>query len=162
MPTLMNSPRSTCGTTRMTAYSNELRPRMQRLLDEKLRRIPARGQIAQIGGALLLCISNGRIIGQPVGGKLGDDAGQRLTGQARPQWRIYLGQSRSPWQQHMISYSGKRPLPLKSCPLPGVVKIQRRAMIDQPEPAVPRQDVGIAHGAVRVRDIGVEPDDLGC
>src|SRR5690242_17621206 len=124
MPALMNSPRSTCGTTRMTAYSNELRPRMQRLLDEKLRRVPARSQISQVGGALVFGVANGRVVGQPVGGNLGDDIGQRLIRQARAQWRVYLGQPCCPRQQHVVVNSGKRPLPLECCPLPGMVKIQ--------------------------------------
>src|SRR5690348_4080760 len=103
MPALINSPRSTCGTTRMTAYSNELCPRMPRLLDEKLRRVSARGQVSQIGGALVFGVANGRVVGQPVGGNLGDDPGQRLIRQASAQRRVYLSQPRCPWQQHMIA-----------------------------------------------------------
>ena len=42
---------------------------------------------------------------------------------------------------------------------PGVLKVKRAAVVDQPELLVPDEHVGIARGPIRVGDIGVEPDD---
>jgi len=42
---------------------------------------------------------------------------------------------------------------------PAVVEIQRRSMIDEPEPSVPAEQVGVARRAVDVGDEGVEEHD---
>src|SRR3546814_3319619 len=39
------------------------------------------------------------------------------------------------------------------------MEVQRRAVVDQVQLAVPHQQVGVARGAVDVGDQGVEPDD---
>ena len=41
----------------------------------------------------------------------------------------------------------------------GVMEVERRAVVDQPELAMPDQHVGVARRAVEVGDEGVEPDD---
>src|SRR6202000_3290276 len=52
-PALTNSSRSTRGTTRTTAYSNELSAGTHRLLDEQRRRREPAGEEAPIPGAAL-------------------------------------------------------------------------------------------------------------
>ena len=42
-----------------------------------------------------------------------------------------------------------------------VVEVQRRAVVDQPQPVVPEQEVRVLGGAVDVRHERVEPDDVG-
>ena len=44
---------------------------------------------------------------------------------------------------------------------PGVVDVERGAVVDQPRPAVPDEQVRVLGGSVRVRRQGVEPDDIG-
>jgi hypothetical protein len=41
-----------------------------------------------------------------------------------------------------------------------VVEVERRPVVDQPEPPVPPEEVRVADGAVDVRHEGVEPDDV--
>ena len=42
-----------------------------------------------------------------------------------------------------------------------MVHVQRRPVIDEPEPPVPDQQVHVAHGPIDVRGQRVEPDDVG-
>ncbi len=42
-----------------------------------------------------------------------------------------------------------------------MVAVERRAVIDQPQLAVPPQQIGIARGAIHVRGEQIEPDDRG-
>ena len=44
---------------------------------------------------------------------------------------------------------------------PRVVDIQRGAVIDEPWPAVPHEQVRVLHGSVRVGDERIEPHDVG-
>ncbi len=44
---------------------------------------------------------------------------------------------------------------------PGVVDVQRRAVVDQPWPAVPHEQVRVLRRSVRVGHEGIEPDDVG-
>ena len=44
---------------------------------------------------------------------------------------------------------------------PGVLEVERGAVVDQPELAVPDQQVRVARGAVDVGGQGIEPDDAG-
>jgi hypothetical protein len=45
---------------------------------------------------------------------------------------------------------------------PGVVDVERRAVVDQPRRPVPDEDVRVLRRAVRVCHQPVEPDDVGC
>ena len=44
---------------------------------------------------------------------------------------------------------------------PGVLDVERRAVVDEPQAAVPDQQVDVLGRPVDVRDEGVEPDDVG-
>src|SRR5687767_256210 len=44
--------------------------------------------------------------------------------------------------------------------VPRVMEKERRAVVDQPEPAVPHQEIAVARRAIDVGNQGVEPDDL--
>ena len=43
----------------------------------------------------------------------------------------------------------------------GMVEVERRAVVDQPEPLVPPEEVRVLGGPVDVRHEGVEPYDVG-
>jgi hypothetical protein len=45
--------------------------------------------------------------------------------------------------------------------VPGMMKIQGGAMVDQPQLLIPDQHIGIAGGAVYVGEQAIQPDDLG-
>src|SRR5215813_11150954 len=45
--------------------------------------------------------------------------------------------------------------------MPGVVKVERGAMIYEPEALMPEEQVGVASRAVHVGDVGIEPNDGG-
>ena len=44
---------------------------------------------------------------------------------------------------------------------PGVVDVQRGAVVDEPRPAVPDEEVRVLGRAIRVRHERIEPDDVG-
>ena len=73
--------------------------------------------------------------------RLGDRAGEREAGRARRSPRTGAARARAPARR--------------------VVEVERRAVVDQPEPAVPEEQVRVLRGAVDVRHERVEPDDRG-
>jgi hypothetical protein len=43
--------------------------------------------------------------------------------------------------------------------LPRMMKIQRSAMVDEPQFSMPQQQIDVARGSVDIADESVEPDD---
>ena len=73
--------------------------------------------------------------------------------------RVDLGDAARPGQQHMVADQRKRIQRRRRIAEPGVVEVERRAVVDEPELAMPDQHVGVARGPVEVGHEGVEPDD---
>src|SRR4051812_18401909 len=157
-PALMNSPRSTRGTTRTMAKSNELSAGTRRLLFEGKRcRLQAprqefhvsRPPAGRIGAGL------GR---QPVLRDLPDDLREQGPVQPRPQAAAGLLDVPGPGEEHVVADGGEAADGHAVQVLPVVMEVERGPMIDQVERLVPPQEIGIARRAVHVGDQGVEPD----
>ncbi len=76
----------------------------------------------------------------------------------RPHLGIDTGQLARRLEQHMIPDQGEgvhgRPIEA----VPRVMKIQGRAVVDEPQPAMPYQHIDVADGAIHVAHEGIEPD----
>ena len=62
-------------------------------------------------------------------------------------------------QQHVVADALERPLGVLVGVAPGVVDVQRGPVVDQPDPAVPDEQVRVGRGAVGVGHERVEPHD---
>ena len=103
-----------------------------------------------------------RIHAEPVVGERRDEPIQQLAGHERREPLVGCGDGRGERQQDVVG----EPLRVRSAGVPvrvapGEVDRQRRAMIDQPRPAAPGEEVRVPRRAVRVRQEPVEPDDAG-
>src|SRR5215472_3185922 len=159
-PTLTNSPLSTRGTTRMTAYSYEHSAGIQRLLYKAVRRAQPVLEIRQIRCALLLAAREVRIGLQPILGDQGHDRRQCLWSKSLRQAPVGSQQIAGKRQQYVILHLGKTTPCARKILVPGMVEVQRGAMVYKPDPAMPDQQIGIARRTIHVGDKGVEPDDL--
>ena len=72
---------------------------------------------------------------------------------------VDVGDAARPGQQHVVADQRKRVQRRGRIVEPGMVEVERRAVVDEPELAMPDQHVGVARGPVEVGDEGVEPDD---
>ena len=154
-PALMRSPRSTRGTTRRIAYANGLRGRGHAPPPRRSRAAPSRAeQVVDVGRA-------------PGPSRR---ASRRARGRRRARARSSTrGASRASasrdraraGQQHVVGDRRERAPRRPRRARAAVLAVERRAVVDQPEPAVPEQQVGLLRGAVDVRHERVEPDDVG-
>ena len=63
-------------------------------------------------------------------------------------------------QEHVVADPLERPPGMLVRIPPGVVDVQRRAVVDEPGPAMPHQQVRVLRGAIRVGDQRVQPHDV--
>ena len=131
------------------------------LLDECARRFePARAG-SRVGVAVRRHVGERGVVAEPVVGNRARRCASITSGvSAARHRRVDLARARvasgsSTWS--LISGTGS---PARSTiVVRRVVEVERRAVVDQPEPVVPHQHVGVARRAVDVGDVGVEPDD---
>ena len=96
-----------------------------------------------------------------VGNGLGDVLEQRRASPAARAARPPPRSSRRTGAARARAIAGNG---VRSCPgsrSRRVVEVERGAVVDQPQPAVPEQQVRVLRGAVDVRHERVEPDDVG-
>src|SRR5262249_43796604 len=60
----------------------------------------------------------------------------------------------------MILHLGETATGASEIILPGVMEVESGAMVDEPEPPVPEQKIGVAGRTIHIGDEGIEPDDL--
>src|SRR5437868_11785284 len=131
-PTFRNSSRSTRGMTRITAYSNNSFSRTLRLLDKNPRRGESRLQKFDINLSPAVCGFKPRLACQPF---VGNQRNNRLYGFGVEELaklcarRFDLGGLR---QQHVVFDLRERSATLLLPVLPGVMKVERRAVVNQP------------------------------
>jgi hypothetical protein len=63
-------------------------------------------------------------------------------------------------QQHMVAHGLETSARVLRRDVLGVMEVERRAVVDQPEPVVPPEQVRVLRRPVDVRREGVEPDDV--
>src|ERR1700760_1915612 len=83
-----------------------------------------------------------------------------FIGEHRTKFPVYGIQLRSTRQQYMVFDLSKWLRCLGLPPRPGVMEVERGAMIDQPEFFIPPEHIGIAGCAVYIEQERVQPDDL--
>ena len=123
------------------------------------RRSQAVGKVGYIGSAVFLLVRKKRLSRQPVGRNVVRYLGKKVRVQLRSQQRICLRQPAGQVQQRMLLDHRKRRAAALQVIAPVVVKIERRAMVDQPQLVLPQQHVDVAVGAVHIRDKRIKPDD---
>src|SRR4051812_33578913 len=162
-PTFRHSPRSTRGTTRTIAYWKALRGGSGtiRLLDEGSGRLESLGHVADIRGALGIGVADGGIVGQPHVWECADQ--RRQEGLVDQAGIPRVGRFDRPGirQQDVIADALERPPRMRLGVAPGVVDVQRCAVVDEPWTAVPDEQVGVLRRPIGVRDETIEPDDVG-
>src|SRR5829696_9685491 len=154
-PALTHSPRSTRGTTRTIAYWNGLagKARLLGLGGEAARRLEPAAQVLGVRGAILRR--------EPVRRDAVEHALENVGPEKRREPRVGLRDVPGAGQQDVVADRGKRAVGVGRRVLPSVLQVERGAVVDQPQPPVPQQQVRVLRRAVDVRAQGVEPDDLG-
>src|SRR5215208_968303 len=163
----MNSPRSTRGTTRRSAYSKRFiawfppvhSPTLSALADGYSGRLRKRSAPLRHSRSLT-----------PQRARLGDhayDGAKHLWSEPRGERRVGFGDRAGEREQNVVpdggegaSACGLQGLPVSCWPV--VVEVQRSPVVYEPETIVPDQEVRVAQGAVDVGHQGVEPDDARC
>ncbi len=97
-------------------------------------------------------------------GNRGDDLPHEIRTQTRREARVRLADRPRDRQQHMIpddreARSGARGNRLEIV-APAMLGVDRGSMVDQPELAMPEQQVRIARGAIDIGEERIEPDDV--
>src|SRR5262245_6158462 len=64
-------------------------------------------------------------------------------------------------QQDVVAHLDERTARMCGWVAPGVMEVERGAVVDQPQPPAPYEQVWVAGCAIHVRDQGIEPDDVG-
>lgn len=101
---------------------------------------------------------------QPLVRDLGHDLGQQILVDPAGQLRVGVRHAREVADEHVVAGVvglGGEFLRAGRRRAPAVVEVQRGAVVDQPQPAVPDQQVRIAPAAVDVGGEGVQPEDAG-
>ena len=105
-------------------------------------------------------LGEARVVAEPVVGDQRDDRARCARASGAPPAPRRPRRARSAQrQQHVVLDRGNGLVARAAVVGPVVVEVERRAVVDQPELAVPDQQVGVARRAVDVGDEGVEPDD---
>ena len=143
------------GTTRTIAYWNGLggTARLLGLGGEAARRLQPPAQVLGVGARGRAARTSRRARAR--------DALATSTSQPRREPLAGLGDVARARQQHVVADRRERALRLGRRVLPGVLEVERRAVVDQPDAAVPEQQVRVLRRAVDVRRQRVEPDDVG-
>src|ERR671916_437549 len=157
----MHSPRSTRGTTFRTAYSNGLLMGLLKGSDPAARLLQAARQELYVGRPHRLGVSEAGLLPQPLLGHELDYTAQDLLRQAGYQRGVRLGDGPGEGQQHVVAGCRERALARRLPALPGVVEVERGAVVYEPQTVVPGEEVRVARGAVHVGYEGVEPEDTG-
>ncbi len=84
------------------------------------------------------------LVAEPFFGEIGDDRPNDLLGQQRAQSRVGSQEIGRHRQEDMVFDRREPRLDPIAPPLPAMVEVERRAVIDQPELVVPEEQVGIA------------------
>ena len=146
-PALTHSPRSTRGTTRTIAYWNGLRAGTARLLglggEAARRREPAAA-----GTPCRRRAPAARTTPRARGRRSPPPSPSSSRGASRASASAMLPGER---QQDVVAHRRERPLGLGRRVLPGVLAVERGAVVDQPQAPVPAQQVGVLRRAVDVR-----------
>src|SRR5690606_30537025 len=159
IPTLINSCRSTHGTSRITAYSNNCFSDTLRLLYKDIRR---RKPILQE-----LCINfplfpRGYLrLGKPL---IRNEIHYRLDYVIRqhiPCFAIRLLEASREREQNVVRDLSKSPAALLVPIVPRVMKKQRCAVVDQPQLSVPHQKICVTRRTVDIRHKTIKPVDRG-
>src|SRR5262249_33219016 len=150
-PTLMRSPRSTRGTIRTTAQS-KLVAGTRGLLHELARRRQPPGEKVHVGLA--------RGIPEPLLGDEADDLTDDLDRDARGERGVGGGAVPREGQEDVLADLRERGAAARRTRRPPMLEVERRAVIDEVQAAVPPQEVRVPRGAVDVGHQRVEPDDL--
>src|SRR5258705_6699446 len=161
-PAFRNSPRSTRGTTRTTAYWNWLRCRAGTLsLRDETGPITEPGhEVIDVRPALGARSADERISRQPNLGFGRHEAFEQAARDEAGEARVRRLDGARERQQHVLGGPLERPPGVLCWIAPRVMDVERGAVVDEPRPAVPDEHVGIFRRAVRVGDKGVEPDDV--
>src|SRR5215210_3385490 len=126
-PALTHSPRSTRGTTRTIAYWNGLggKPGLLGLGGEAARPLQAAAQVLEILGS---STRREPLVRHPREHLLDD-----VPAQARREPGVGLGDVARAVQQHVVADAGERTPRVGRRVLPGMLEVERGAMVDQPK-----------------------------
>ena len=119
-------------------------------------------QVLRIGRALRIAAVEGGRLFQP---GLGNQPDHLLDDRRRQPLRERLverADAAGRVEQHVVLHHRERARDALLPAVPLVVHDQRRAVVDEPGPAVPHQQVHVARRAVHVGHVRIEPDDAGC
>src|SRR5581483_4711354 len=143
-PALKHSPRSTRGTTRRIAYENGLRRSACTigLFDEDARRLQPQREILDVRAR--------RVADEPVARDERRDPLERAAVELRCQSLVCRGDRAGARQQDVLCDLRERACCPLGGPQAGVLQVQRRPVVDQPEPLVPDEQVRVPRGAVDV------------
>jgi hypothetical protein len=104
-------------------------------------------------------VGEGRLGREPVFGHEVDDRGEEVGGELWAERGVGLGEGGGEGEEDVVADQGEGVADLRAVAGPVEVDVEGGALVDQVEPLVPEEEVGVAGGAVDVREIGVEPDD---
>ena len=130
------------------------------LLEKCARRLQAAREMLNVGVARRAGVAKARVGGEPGVRNQRDDAADDVGRDARGHRGVRLGERAREFQQHVILDAPRTDsLDCVGAVAPAMMEVQRGTVIDQPQPPVPHEHVGVARRAVHVADVGVEPDD---
>src|ERR1044072_31802 len=73
--------------------------------------------------------------------------------------RVCLSERAGKPEQHVIFYQGEMVFASLDVVVPFVVEVKRRAVINEPESAVPHKHIRVARSTINICHVSVEPDD---
>src|SRR5579871_2732335 len=118
---------------------------MRRLLCERAGGAQAIDEVAQVGGAMLLRRGEGGVVaGEPFVGDEVYDGGEAIFGEQWGEAGVGLGDGGGVGQQNVILDHGEWGAAARFVVVPGVVEVERGAVVDEPEPRMPDEEVGVA------------------
>src|SRR5271170_6310289 len=117
------------------------------------------GEEIEVGSARF---GRGGVTGlKPFVGDLREDLGDDLGIETAGCMNGSLFKTRGPGQEDMVADVGEEGVGEAVGVGPVVVKVERRAVVDEVELTVPVQEIRVASGAIYIQDEGIEPDGKG-
>src|SRR5690554_3306003 len=159
-PALMNSPRSTFGTTRMTAYSYKC---LSCIFDSGYECGGVCQAIAKKANVRIADVVGRQILSGPIEPIVGDephDFLDRRIADSGAESFVGLVDGGGVGQEDVVLNQGEGALRMLFPAVPRVVEKEGGAVVDQPYLSVPDEQVGVSERAVYVGEVGVEPHDF--
>jgi len=137
-----------------SAPTSRLRHKRPRVLDSI-------DQEAQVTGPDTRDVSRGSVAGDPALRNALDDRLHDIRRELFGHARIDLFERSGVFQEYVLrdEREGIARALRSTAPIRGVMKIERGAMIDQPEAPMPQKHVRVARGSIDVHHVSVEPHD---